>query len=264
VLFCALSPFGRTFVVLAAVVALAGCVDPPTEHRVRANAYLRAGDATRALGEVDAGLAKTPNDLPLMIMRGKALFELERYDDARVAFRQALDHGASNDRSRAESYLGLAMAALRLADTKEARAALEALVKLDPSDADAKLNLARVCLQTNDLGCALRHAEEAARLRGNAEEVLFTLGRIYAVNKKLDEAEQTFAHICEVAPNAASCPYGLALVAAQRGDSERALEKLGEAVAKKLPSPDKLALDTLLAPLAADARFKALIEQAKR
>jgi hypothetical protein len=48
-----------------------------------------------------------------------------------------------------------------------------------------------------DLPCAIEHGEEAGRRQGDSEEVLFTLGRIYLVAKKHDEAEKTFQHICE-------------------------------------------------------------------
>ncbi len=250
-------------VAAALASAAAGCVDPSTEHRVRANAYLRAGEAQKALGEVDAGLAKRPEDTPLLVLRGKALFELERYEDARAAYRKAIA-GGKDDKTLGEAHLGLAMAALRLADAKEARSELEALVRLAPEDGDAQLNLARVCLQSKDLDCAVAHGEAAGHVRGSSEEVLFTLGRIYATAKKLDEAEKTFAHICDVAPSAASCPYGLALVAAQRGDKDRAAAKLREALARKLPNPDKIGDDALLAPLADDPRFKEIVAAGKK
>jgi len=249
---------------LSLALVTSACLEPATEHRVRANAYLRGGDAQKALDEVDVGLGKRPKDVSLLVMRGKALFELTRYGDARAAYRDAIAASPAQDRSLSEARLGLAMAALRENDTAEARREFEVLVKLDEKDADARLNLARVCLQVKDVACALEHAEVAARVRGSSEDVLFTLGRIYTASGKLDEAEKTFAHIAEVIPNASSAPYGLALAAAKRGDKDGALAKLDEAVAKKLPHPDKLAEDPLLAPLAEDARFKALVEKAKR
>lgn len=249
---------------LALAASTAACLDSSTEHRVRANAYLRGGDAQKALEEVEVGLGKRPKDVSLLVMRGKALFELTRYADARGAYRDAIASSPAQDRSLSEAHLGLAMAALRESDTAEARREFEALVKLDDKDADARLNLARVCLQVKDVPCAVEHAEVAARVRGGSEDVLFTLGRIYAVAGKLDEAQKTFAHLAEVVPNASSAPYGLALVAAQRGDKDGAVAKLGEALAKKLPNPDKLGDDPLLAPLADDARFKELIAKAKQ
>jgi tetratricopeptide (TPR) repeat protein len=239
--------------------AASGCVDATTEHRVRANAYLRGGDAAQALAECDRGLERAPNDSALLILRGKALFELERYGEARTAYLAALAAaGPAEERGLGEAQLGLAMVALRQEDWNEARVRFAILVELHPADADARLNLARVCLQQQDMACALEHGSEAGHLRGNDEAVLFTLGRIYLSAKKLDEAEKTFAHICEVVAEASSCPYGLALVAAQRGDNARALSKLREAIERKLPHPDKLKDDPFLAPLRDEAAFKEL------
>ena len=56
----------------------------------------------------------------------------------------------------------------------------------------------------------------------------------------------------------------IALVAAQKGDKDKALAKLGEAIDRKLPNPDKVAEDALFAPLADDARFKDLVAKAAK
>jgi tetratricopeptide (TPR) repeat protein len=210
------------------------------------------------------GLAAAPNDVSLLILRGKALFELERYPQARESYSQAIEHGQSLEpRALGEAHLGLAMIAVRSGDHPEARRRFQALVEIDGRNADARLNLARVCLQLKDIPCALEHGVEAGHLRGNDEGVLFTLGRIYLVAKKYDEAEKTFAHICDAVPGAASCPYGLALVAAQRGDRDRALAKLREAIDRKLPNPEKLPEDPLLAPIKEDVEFQKLASQAR-
>jgi tetratricopeptide (TPR) repeat protein len=254
----------RRAALLAAVLLFGtACLDKPTEHRVRANAYLRGGDAQKALDEIEAGLARQSRDVALLILKGKALFELDRLDDARSAYLEAIDAGKDEaEKSLGEAHLGLAIIATRKQDWREARERFQALVGIDGRDADARINLARVCLQTHDMPCAIEHGEEAGRLRGGSEEVLFTLGRIYVTAKQYDDAEKTFEHICEVVPGAASCPYGVALVAAQRGNSERALAKLGEAIDKKMPNPDKLPADPLLAPIADHPEFKALAARA--
>lgn len=238
-----------------------GCIDKPTEHRVRANAYLRAGEADKALEEIEAGLKIDGKDAALLIMKGKALFELSRYDESKLAYESAIAGGVEKG-SVGEAHLGLAMIALRKDDYAEAKTQFSTLVELNGKDADAHINLARVCLQLEDMECAVKHGEEAGHLRGSSEDVLFTLGRIYVTAKKLDEAEKTFQHICEVVPGASSCPYGVALVAAQRGDKDKAYAKLEEAISKKLPSPDKLADDPLLAPLKGDEKFEKLARKA--
>ncbi len=65
-------------------------------------------------------------------------------------------------------------------------------------------------------------------------------------------------------PGASTCPYGLALVAAKKGDKPRALEQLREAVKRKLPSPEKIALEAGFAQYKDDAEFQAIVEQAKQ
>jgi tetratricopeptide (TPR) repeat protein len=242
-----------------ALLGTVGCVDKPTEHRVRANAYLRAGEAKSALAECDMGLQESPKDSALLILRGKALFELLRYKEAAKDFKSAIEAGKDLDkRALSEAQLGLAMVAMRTEDFPEAKSRFAKLVEANPKDGDARINLARVCLQLKDTTCAIEQGEAAGKLRGNDEGVLFTLGRIYLVAGKYDDARKTFERICTVAKNAASCPYGVALVLAQQGDKPGALKKLREAIALKLPNPEQLSDDPLLAPLKDDDEFKKL------
>src|SRR4051812_18716076 len=98
----------------AASLGLLGCMDRAAEHRTRANAYLRGGDAAAAPKECDDGLTAKPDNLPLLILRGKALFELDRLDDARGAYQRAVTVGKNEEqRSLSEAFLGLAMVASR-------------------------------------------------------------------------------------------------------------------------------------------------------
>jgi tetratricopeptide (TPR) repeat protein len=245
------------------LLVLAGCVDKLTEHRVRANAYLKVDKAGNALKECEAGLAIEPANVALHILRGKSLFELGRLDEARQAYTKALSHGATLAPSQlTEAQLGLAIVAVRNKNWLEARKRFLALSDANPKDAHARLNLARVCLQMKDMPCAIAHAEKAGHLQGRSEEVLFTLGRIYTAAKKYDEADRTFARICEVVKAASSCPYGRAIVAAQRGDKKLAIEQLAIAVERKLPNPDRLESDPLLAPIAKEPAFLELARKA--
>ncbi len=253
----------RAFALAALLLAASGCLNKADEHRVRANAFLRGNDAAAALKECDEGLADRKDDLPLLILRGKALFELDRMDDARAAYARALEIGAKEPReSLAEARLGLAITASRQGDWATARREFTSLVAINEKDGSSQLNLARACLELEDLKCAVEHGEAAGRLKGNEEGALFTLGTIYLASGQAPEAEKTFEHIGEVVPGAASCPYGAALVAARAGDKDRAIAELGKAVDKKLPNPDRIATEKGFAPLRDDPRFVALAARA--
>jgi len=260
-----LRPLVASFLVASSGLGLVGCMDQAAEHRTRANAFLRGGDATSALKECDDGLAIKKDNVPLVILRGKALFELDRLDDARVDFDKAVALSKGEEpRSLSEAFLGLAMIATRQKDWAAARHQFEMLVSVSPKDAVSHLNVARACLELKDLKCAVSHGEEAGHLRGNEEPVLYTLGTIYLAADKLQDAEGTFQHICEVIPGAATCPYGLALVAAKKGDKARALAQLREAVKRKLPNPEKIALEAGFAAIKDDPEFLAIVELAKQ
>lgn len=245
------------------LLLLGACVDQAAEHRVRANAFLRGGDAAAALKECEDGLAAKKGNVPLLVLRGKALFELDCLDDARAAYQAALDaaHG-EEPRTLAEAYLGLAMVASRQKDWPVAREHFETLVGINEKDASSHLNVAKACLELKDLECALHHGEEAGHLRGDEEPVLYALGTIYLAAGKVDEAELTFQHICAAVPGSASCPYGLALVAARRGDRQKALQQLDDAVRRKLPNPDQIAVDPGFSALKDDPEFQKIATRA--
>ncbi len=75
----------RTLACLALLASLAGtgCLDKSSEHRIRANAFLRGGDAKSAVAECDQGLAIKKDDPALLMLKGKALFELDDLDASR-------------------------------------------------------------------------------------------------------------------------------------------------------------------------------------
>jgi tetratricopeptide (TPR) repeat protein len=247
----------------ALFLLLGACVDHAGEHRVRANAFLRGGDAAAALKECDDGLAGSKGDLALLILRGNALFELDRLDDAGSAYQAALDAGRDQaPRVLIDAHRGLAMVASRQKDWATARREFEVLIRIYDKDASSHLNVARACLELKDFDCAVHHAEEAGRGHGDQEPVLYTLGTIYLAAGKPADAKLTFQHICEVIPGAASCPYGLALVAAREGDGKAAIAQLDDAVRRKLPNPDQIAADPGFASIKDDPEFQKIVARA--
>jgi tetratricopeptide (TPR) repeat protein len=244
---------------LGATAPLTGCVERSTEHRIRANALFKMGEYRQALVECDRGLEEKGEDASLWVLKGKTAFELGDLGQARAAYTRAVEFG----RERrgvflGDAHLGLAVIATRERKWAEAREQFLRLLELNAADGTSHANLARVDLELGKTDEAVHHAEEAARTRGNDEQVHFTLGKVYLAAGRAADAEKTFQHIGEVVPNSASCPYGLALVALHQGDTPRALTKLREAIERKIPHPEKLAEDPALAGLAHNQDFLAL------
>lgn len=256
----------RAFGLLALLLSLTqvGCLDKSSEHRIRANAFMRGGDPQGAVTECDLGLALKKDDPALLILKAKALFELEHLDESKVAYARVLEVAEHKDtRGLIESHVGLGMIASRQGDWKEARTQFEAIVKLDGTSASAQLNLARACLSLKDVECAVTHAKTADELSGGKDEAtLYTLGTVYLQADKPADAERVFQHICDMVPGAATCPYGLAMVAAKSGDKARALAKLKEAIERKVPDPARIANEAYFASIKDDPEFVAMVAKA--
>ncbi len=248
----------RVALVLALLLGLLGpaCVDRGTEHRVRANAYFRGGDYPAALKECDDGLSAKPDDVATLILRAKVLFEMQRLDDAKQDFDRAVELGAGRGKTYVgDAYLGLAIIASRRKDWPVARAEFDKLLALDPSDVGTRTNLARVELELGDLPAAETNADFAAHARPQDEATEFILGKVLLAEGKLDDASAAFDRIHDANANAPSAPYGLAMVAAKRGDKDAALQRLREAVALKVPNPGDIATDPAFASLKEDPAF---------
>jgi tetratricopeptide (TPR) repeat protein len=231
-------------------LAASGCVDRSTEHRIRANALFKTGDFRGALEECELGLEDKPEDVSLLVTKGKTSFELGDFPTARAAYTRAVSVGEGKKGVfLADAYLGLAVIATREQKWEDAREQFSRLVALNPADGTTHANLAKVDLELGKIDEAVSHAEEAARSRGADEQVLYTLGKVYLAAKRVDDAQKTFEHICEVVPSSASCPYGIALVALEKNDQRVALVKLREAVDRKIPHPERLGDDPALAKL---------------
>jgi tetratricopeptide (TPR) repeat protein len=247
------------------LIVLAACVNNTTEHRVRANAFFRGGHYAEALSECDLGLAGKPDDVGTLILRAKALFELDRLKESKADYERAVELGEGQGKTyMGDAYLGLAILASRDKDWKEARVEFEKLLSTDPEDVGTRTNLARVCLELGDLSKAEEHAQAAVALRPQDEAAQFVLGQVLLAEGKLDDAAATFSRIVANNARAPSGPYGLAMVAARRGDRAAALEKLADAIAKKVPNPAEIAADPAFASMKDDPEFLRVVALAAR
>lgn len=253
-----------TFVAFATMLLFA-CVDGTTEHRVRANAFFRGGQYSDALKECDLGLAAKPGDVGTRVLRAKALFELNRFAEAKADYARAIELADGKGGTYVgDAYLGLAILASRAKDWREAQREFDKLLALDPTDVGTRTNLARVCLELGELTTAEEHARVAVSLRDQDEPALFMLGKVMLAEGKLDEATSAFARIAAANPKASSAPYGMAMVLARRGDKAAALAKLREATDLRVPNPQEIADDPAFASMKDDPAFSRIVTLASK
>lgn len=131
----------RSVRLVALAMAVAGFSPFQAEERnVReGNERVAAGDAAGALPHYSAAEAAVGSRPEIDYDRGVALFRQGRADEARDAWRQALQRGAGPLSSRSSQNIGNALAAL--GDREGAKQAFVEALRQDPRNEDARFNL---------------------------------------------------------------------------------------------------------------------------
>jgi tetratricopeptide (TPR) repeat protein len=137
---------------------------------VEAEALLGDGKYQRALETIDAAIAENPSHARFHYVRGNALSYLDRDDEARAAYKKAIEL----DDTDALPHAGLGnLIAFQdnatLDHRRESVPHFQAALKLDPNLAAAHQALGVVLLSLGDLQAAIEALETADRLAGNVE-----------------------------------------------------------------------------------------------
>ena len=158
----------------ALAILAAGCVRPE-EHLERGFAALRAEDAKTAIREVNKAEKGLPPSGTLQYNRGAALYRLGRMEEAAQAFEASLNLEPGDGETL--TYLGFAC--LGLQKWGEAREAFRkaALAADDPTDSLLAMGLAEIGDNRPDIA-RLRFLE-AQRNRPDEPATYFNLGRLY-------------------------------------------------------------------------------------
>jgi tetratricopeptide (TPR) repeat protein len=236
--------------------------DPANEEVLRSLAdHLVALQQTdRAISTIDAALKAKSNNASLHALLGTTLARAYRVDDARVAFKRALEIDSQNS----EALGGLAALIATGGDSPRAIEMFDRAGELDPNTARYPYSAARLVLATGDrenagarlrdvvklfaghagsrndlawmlaksgeeLDLALSLAEEASRL-SSEPEFLDTLGFIHLERGETQEAIEVLERA--VAGNGASpsIHYRLGTALSRSGDTERARKFLSQAL----------------------------------
>ncbi len=190
----------------------------PAERLELAARALEDGDPRRALDLATGALREARRGGPggevveALLLRAGALFELERFAEARKDASRACQAAPGNP----SAWMELAECAYRCAEFAEATAAARTGVDLDPEDADGWHLLGRLSLWEEDGAAADAAFRRAARL--DPEEY------VVPVRIASGEFDRTAARIWSTIPAAFQARLGNALV-----------------VVEPLPDPDEVA-----------------------
>ena len=204
-------------------LGLTGCVDGATEHRVRANALFRGGDYTAAVRECDLGPPGRTTSPPSS-SAGRRSSSWTEWTRRRVTTNAR--RGSARGRARAymgDVYLGLAIIASREKDWEGAGWASRSS---SPSTRTTSVRTptSRASTSSSPIPKAEEHAEFAAHARPQDEATLFMLGEVGRSAASWTRRRRRSGGSARRNPRPLP-PYGLAMVAARRGDEPRALAK---------------------------------------
>jgi Flp pilus assembly protein TadD len=253
-------PRSRSEIITSLVFVLAlaaSCTDRGDTHRDVGRAYARRGEHARAVREFRRALSAHPDDAVVLTLLGNSEFELGRLGDADRHFRQAL----SEDPDLSDAHFGLGMLLARQGKRREAAGALEHVLETNPMDLTVLLNLGRLYIAERDLVRGRQRLESALRIDDDNVDAEFNLGLLAIQERKLEEATDRFRRVDALAPREPYGTYGLAAVAANRGEKTEALRLLGKAIDVGIEDKDAIARDVAFAPLARDPDFLALLRR---
>jgi serine/threonine protein kinase/Tfp pilus assembly protein PilF len=219
--------------------------------------FAEAEELARRAVEID------PDFFPGWFQLGWARFELERLDEAESDFRRAITLRPDF----AAGYFGLGVVYNAAADYESALAALDEALAIDPGSVQALLYRG---VSLHDLNRP-EEARESFRavVTGNPDHMLAPVAMVYEAvecdrlglvserDARIREAESVFKSNPDLWPFL----FGLADIAALRGDRDEALDWLEQAIRKGMRSVQLVAQDPALQSLRDEPRMQSILDQ---
>lgn len=162
-------------ILLLSAAGVASRVHGPFAHLARAERWLAAGQAERAIEELKALVARKPDVAAAHFMLGGLYLEREQHDEAIASLREAVRVEGRN----VFFWNNLGVAYLRKQALEEARAAFQKALELNPNFPDAHHNLGLVDYLAGRYDNALAYLRKASELAPNDPTTHWLLGETY-------------------------------------------------------------------------------------
>lgn len=197
--------FYRKFGAVLFLACLAGLKTLPLLHAQdseqaladRIRSELKSGQVDQAIDQAHEAVGQYPNSSELRQLFGAALFKKGRNEDARTAFRHAIEL----DPSIPQNYYDLALVNLSEKQYARAVALLETSLRLDPDNAEAHLLLGRACQNVNQTALAIEQFKKALGLEPGLPLAHYHLGYAYQSQGNSKAALEEFKKEIEYNPN---------------------------------------------------------------
>ncbi|MFZ3287393.1 MAG: tetratricopeptide repeat protein, partial [Telluria sp.] len=147
----------------------------------------------------------TPSQVDPSLQSGFNQFNAGNVEGARRSYGEVLARDANNR----DALLGMAAIAQKQSQFEQAQLTYQRLLELDPNDADAIAGLASV--RPADPGQTESRLRRALQRTPDAAPVLFTLGNLYAQQRRWAEAQQAYFRAYTAAPGNADYAFNLAV-----------------------------------------------------
>jgi tetratricopeptide (TPR) repeat protein len=241
--------------------------NPATAHMLLAQIAYRKGDLEGAEMEAREALASGERQAgPRLVLADIAIARGEPHE-AIAVLSQALDDGITEDSIRAKlaithvwigdfenaekvlsgfedtEDLGLLLAYGKLATSRqqweEAKKWFERVLRVDPDNAAAKLNLGLIAMTQDDLGAARNYLDEAVAGNPRSFEAWNALGMLNARQRDAEGAIAAWERALEIRPDFPPTLFNLGLAYAQAGQLTRAAEHFEAFAARADPGPQR-------------------------
>ncbi len=212
-------------------------------------ALVGAGRYPEAIRELQGVVAKSPTQMAPALALGNLYLQSGQSAEAlRVATALAKAHPAN------PNVLLLQGIALRQrGDAKNARTALEAALAAQPDMGAARIQLARLDMDTRNFTRAAQTLDAAVARNDKDLDTLLTIAELAELSDKPDQAERWYSRADEVAgPNNAGPALALAEFQMRRGQVPKAQEALRRAQSKAPDAVNTLTLAGRLALMTGD------------
>ncbi len=190
-----------------------GCAEPGTGAISTGNRAARAGHYDEAVVAFEQACAQAPTLARAHALRGNALWAAEKKAEALAAWTQAL----KLDPTQVDAALGLARNELQTGATGAAIDRLTAALVKAPGRSDLRTARVLAWVSRNaegDLGKANEDSELAYRAAPKDPDVLYTRGSVLIAAHRFDEAQSTLDALERASPHSSLASYGLARLAA--------------------------------------------------